>query len=333
LESLIDLLEETTNQHSEQPALAMYRGLRTDVWTYHRLWHAARAAATNLREGFGIQPGERVLVLAPNSPELVAVHLGCFLAGAVLVPLDDGSTREFIDQVSSATNASVLVAASRRDVTNSGFRVAPLSAFHFDSGPSSVLTRPRSDDVAEIVYTSGTTGTPRGVVLTHENIVANVRSGERAGVLPRSDRYRLLSVLPLSHMFEQTAGLYLPLSYGASITYLPTRQPSTVFRALRRQRITGMVAVPLVLELLWRGIEHEVRRRGNFTRWQRMLAAADYLPVSARRLLFAAIHSELGGTFEFFLCGGAHLSAARAQGWERLGVRVIQGYGRQSARR
>ena len=327
MESLIDLLEAATNQHYQKRALAMCRGLGTDVWTYARLWHAAEAAATNLREEYGVHSGDRVLVRAPNSPELVAVHFGTFLAGAILVPLDDGSTDAFIHQVSTATDASLLISAAGCDVVNRALRVVPLSAFRFDGAPSHPIGRPRADDVAEIVYTSGTTGTPKGVVLTHANVVANVRSGERAGVLPRSDRYRLLSVLPLSHMFEQTAGLYLPLSYGASISYLPTRQPATVFRSLRRQHITGMVAVPLVLDLLWRGLEHEIRRRGSFKRWENMLTIADYLPVGARRLLFAGVHSELGGEFEFFLCGGALLSPSIETDWERVGVRVIQGYG------
>jgi long-chain acyl-CoA synthetase len=327
MESLIDLLESTTDEHRDRPAVAMCRGLGTDTWTYARLWHTAGAVATDLREGYGVQAGDRVLVRAPNSPELVTVHLGCLLAGAILVPLDDNSTDAFTQQVSTATEASLMISTPERDAATHGMRVIRMSELRSEGTPSPALARPHSDDVAEIVYTSGTTGSPKGVVLTHGNILANVRSGERAGVLPRSDRYRLLSLLPLSHMFEQTAGLYLPLSYGASITYLPTRQPSTVFRALRRQHITGMVAVPLILELLWRGIEHEVRRRGSLSSWKKMVRAADSLPLATRRLLFGELHTELGGTFEFFLCGGAHLSRAIETGWERLGVRVIQGYG------
>ncbi len=327
MESLIELLETSTRQHEHQTALAMCRGLSTDLWSYARLWQAAQAAAAYLADEAGVHRGKPLLVLAPNSPELVALCFGCMLAGIVIVPMDEGSTDAFVSQVAAVTGASVLIVGPTVKVANHAVHVLPLSAVQFDCAPAHPLPRPRAEDAVEIVFTSGTTGTPKGVVLTHANILANVRSGELSGVLPRTDRYRLLSLLPLSHMFEQTAGLYMPLSYGASVTYVPTRQPSTVLRALRRRHITGIVAVPLVLDLLWRGIEREARRRGDLRRWQVLLRAADYLPLRARRLLFASVHSELGGRFEFFLCGGAHLASAIETDWERLGIRVIQGYG------
>jgi long-chain acyl-CoA synthetase len=326
VESLIDLLEASSRRYGDQVALAMCRGLGTETWTYARLWQAARAAATTLQEA-GIAPRDRVLIRAGNSPELVAVYFGCMLAGAILVPLDDGSTDAFVSQVARATDARLLIAGSRRVMVDAKLPILGIDALQFDCPPAPRRARPRPEDVVEIVFTSGTTGTPKGVVLTHANILANVRSGEQAGVLPRSDTYRLLSLLPLSHMFEQTAGLYLPLSYGASVTYAPSRQPSTVLHAMRRRRATGMVAVPLVLELLWRGIEREVRRRGQWQRWQTLLRGADHVPLPVRRVLFASLHNQLGGAFEFFLCGGAHLPRALETAWERVGVRVIQGYG------
>ena len=136
-----------------------------------------------------------------------------------------------------------------------------LLALPLDTGRAYRGPRPSGEDIAEIVFTSGTTGRPKGVVLTHANVVANVRSA-RAALQPTRD-FRLLSVLPLSHMFEQTAGLFLPLHVGASIHYATSRQSPVILKTMRRHRVTAMAVVPQVLELLLVGIEREVDRRGT----------------------------------------------------------------------
>ncbi|HXG35808.1 MAG TPA: AMP-binding protein, partial [Dehalococcoidia bacterium] len=186
--------------------------------------------------------------------------------------------------------------------------------------------RPHAEEIAEIVFTSGSTGDPKGVALTHRNIIANIEGLQ--GMIPRGPHYRLLSVLPLSHMLEQTIGLYLPLTYGATVYYIPGRQASTIKRAMVEHRITSMVVVvPQALDLFLKAMEREVRERGRQKQWQLAHRLARYLPMSWRRLLFREAHKSLGGKLDFFLCGGAYLPADLAAAWERLGVRVIEGYG------
>jgi long-chain acyl-CoA synthetase len=143
-------------------------------------------------------------------------------------------------------------------------------------------------------------------------------------VLPH---YRVLSILPLSHLLEQAVGLGVALGGGASIVYMGALRPDTIFEALSAERITCIIGVPQVLQLFMTAIEREVRRGGKERVWRWLHAIAPRLPIAGRRRLFRQVHGRLGGRFLFFACGGAHLPVDLARKWENLGVKVIQGYG------
>src|SRR6185369_5193200 len=183
---------------------------------------------------------------------------------------------------------------------------------------------PATGDVFELVFTSGTTGSPKGVMLAHDNEIASVESFHR--IVPRME-HRLVSLLPLSHLLEQAVGLFYALSVGADILYVRSRNPRVIFDALRDQRVTSMVVVPQVLDLFWSAIEREVAKRGRETAFTRLRGFARYLPMGLRPRLFGSIHKQLGGHFRLFLSAGAFLPPALQQGWEDLGVTVLQGYG------
>ncbi len=325
MDTLVDLLEHAATLYSDRAALSIQTGLRADTWSYRQLWHAALAVARSLRLDYGIACGERVLLQGPNSPQLVAAYFGCMLAGIVLVPLDPFSSEAFIASVARRTQARAFLSGNATESLAPGCRVIPLASLPYDGPAVSLGDRPVPGDLAEIVFTSGTTGNPKGVMLTHANIAANVASLD--GIIPRGRPYRVLSLLPLSHMLEQTVGLYLPLYYGATIYYPPGRHASAILRTLQKRRIVTMVVVPAVLEMLLRAVEREVQRRGRWQAWQRMHALAARLPFPARRLLFRQVHRSLGGCLDFVMCGGAYLPPKLALTWERLGVKVVQGYG------
>ena len=183
---------------------------------------------------------------------------------------------------------------------------------------------PGEDDVFELVFTSGTTGTPKGVMLAHGNVVASIESFHR--IVPRME-HRIVSLLPLSHLLEQAVGLYYALSVGADILYVRSRNPRVIFDALRDHRVTSMVVVPQVLDLFWSALDREVAKRGRETAFGRLRAIARHLPMAIRPRLFGSIHKQLGGHFRLFLSAGAFLPPALQQGWEDLGVTVLQGYG------
>ena len=258
-----------------------------------------------------------------NSPALVATLFGAMLARLVVVPVDPGSSPGFLERVAESTDAAAVISELPLPY-EAHLRALLLDRLPLDANRPFAGARPVGDDVAEIVFTSGTTGTPKGVVLTHANIVADVAAARDVlGVDPR----HVLSILPLSHMLEQTAGLYLPLSYGGTIHYLTSRQSPVILQALRRHGVVVMVVVPQVLTLLLDGIEREVRRRGQEEGWQRAHRLAPHLPPRLRRLLFRDVHHGLGGRLELFFCGGAYLPPAVASAWERMGVTVLEGYG------
>ena len=162
-------------------------------------------------------------------------------------------------------------------------------------------------------------------MLTHANILANVASARAA--LPIQVGERLLSLLPLSHMMEQTAGLLAALTPAPPSSTPPAGGRARSWPRSSATRSALLICVPEVLSLLMAGIEREVDRTGRRRVWDALNAAAARLPMAARPTLFRAVHQRLGGRFRMALCGGAPLTPEVQAAWERLGVRVIQGYG------
>ena len=322
MQTLIDLIEAAARDFGDRPAMTLRAGLRDQVWSYAQLWRATNTVAARLAEQ-GVKQGDRVLLYAPNSPQFVAALLGVMLRGAIPVPLDLSSTQGFIDKVAQDTEAVALIGDLKPGLT-------ALPQYSFaellqESGAQYSGPRPQPDDTAEIIYTSGTTGNPKGVVLTHANIVASALSA--TVMVPPSADWRLLSLLPLTHMFEQTVGLFGPLMHGAVIHYGISRQSAAIRKAMQRYRINVMIVVPQLMSHMLQGIQREIQRNGREQAWVRAHGVAPHLPMRLRRLLFREIHARLGGALEFFLCGGAYLPPDTERIWERMGVKVIQGYG------
>ena len=194
-----------------------------------------------------------------------------------------------------------------------------------DCSPHPVEVTVEPEDLAEIMFTSGTTGEPKGVMLTHRNITSNAQAPAKA--FPGESSDRLLSLLPLSHMFEQTGGLLAPIVFGGRIVYPTSRQPSFIFKALQENHITILLLVPQALQLFMDGIEREVEEKGKTGLWRAMNRIAPRLPLAARRRLFSSVHRRMGGNIRYFLSGGAHLDPDLSQKWENLGIPILEGYG------
>ncbi|TME34197.1 MAG: hypothetical protein E6I62_02980, partial [Chloroflexi bacterium] len=180
------------------------------------------------------------------------------------------------------------------------------------------------DELAEIVFTSGSTGEPKGVMLSHRNIVSN--STSLRGVVPLGRETRILSILPLSHMYGMNPGFLAPLLTGAMIVYPTSLQPSVLAKTFREQRVTMLLAVPQVLKLLDNAIQRRVDSSGRHVAFERLHAIARHLPIPLRRLLFWPVLNQMGG-LQYVALGGAPLSPVLAQRWEEIGVVALQGYG------
>jgi long-chain acyl-CoA synthetase len=339
ISSILDLFDDAVARYADRPAL----GLRGDDganehWTFRELQRRSRIAAWRLRAA-GLQSGDRILTWSPSTPELPAAYYGAMRAGLVIVPLDLRMAPDAIERIAARAEARRLIIGTGRDAPNpheAGLDNIPttsldqLTAEPDDNFPPDWETqldtwpRPNAEDIVELVFTSGTTGSPKGVILAHDNVLASVRAMHRA--IPPME-HRVVSLLPLSHLLEQAVTLFYALDVGADILYVRSRNPRVIFEAIRDHRTTSMVVVPQILELFWTAVEREVERAGQAKTFERSRRLARHLPFALRRLIFRRVHARLGGGMRLFVCSGAFLPPALQQAWEDLGVVVIQGYG------
>ena len=233
--TLCQLLDDAARAFGTKTALLTKRGYRTERWSYQYLREFSQHVATHLWDT-GLKRGDLVLVWAPNTPEWVGRYFGCLRAGIILAPLDVRRSRDFAVKVKEQTDARCIFVSRtmQGQVPDLGIPtryVEELPEMLSEAGPEPQLPQPREDDIAEVMFTSGTTGDPKGVVLTHGNIASNVLAATQA--VPSKPTYRVLSLLPLSHMLEQTVGLPALLKGGATIVYPASRQPRVIFRTLQ----------------------------------------------------------------------------------------------------
>lgn len=341
MDTLVDLIDDTVARHADRPAVGLWKddGTRT-TWTYRELDRRSRLAAWRLRHELGLEPGDRILTWSPSGPELPAVYLGAIRARVVLVPLDLRMSTQAIAAIVGRAEPRHLILGTGRDAPDprtaglADFPTTTVDALTADPLPATfpadweaqleAWERPRPDDIWDLIFTSGTTGTPKGVMVAHDNILATL--GAIDHVLPPLD-HRIVSVLPLSHLFEQAIGLIYALSVGADILYVRSRNPRILFEALRSHRVTSMIVVPQILDIFWSAVEREADRSGHRVLFDRLRRVARHLPYPVRRLMFRSVHRRLGGDLRLFVSSGAFLPPALQQAWEDLGVVVVQGYG------
>ena len=331
-ETVIDFLRGAVEKYGSRDALLFKPGFRYQRWSYSRLWNESGQVATLLQRR-GLTMGDQVILWGPNSPHWVLIFFGCIRAGVVLVPLDLRSAPDYVARVVSRTDPKLAFTSrlTPKDEVDLG---VPEISFEELEAAIQGLPRPEHvdiapDDLAEIMFTSGTTGDPKGVMLTHRNLTSNIEGISQ--YISCNTSSRLLSILPLSHMYEQMGGLFIVLYHGASVTYLTSRQPTILARTMRERRITIMLLVPQALELLMNGIEREVKRQGRESLWNRLLRIAAATPFPLRRLLFRRVHKQFGGKLDFIVSGGAALDQDLGRKWELLGVKIVQGYGTTEA--
>ena len=332
MNTLVDLLDDCVRKFGPNPALMVKPTYKYLVWTYRDLWRVSGRVASWLQER-GVGKGDRILIWAPNMPQWAMAWFGAFRAGAVPVPLDVRSAPDFVSRVSGLTEPKLALVYGRIDTAPIGdiprVHLEEIDQLAADCSPDPAPVDLGPDDLAEIMFTSGTTGDPKGVMLTHRNIVSNAESVSQIFVGRESDS--ILSLLPLSHMLEQCGGMLVPLMSGARIVYPVSRQPTFLFKAFQENRISLLLLVPQGLQLLMNGIEREVRRQGKEAIWAKLHRIAPSLPMKARRRLFATVHKRFGGGLRCVFSGGSFLDPVLARKWENLGVPIVEGYGATEA--
>ena len=344
-EDLASLVEEF-RRHSGETAVVAHRGNRRYATTYGELAGIAGRFAAEL-ERRGVAPGERVVLWGENSAEWVGVFFGCLLRGVIAVPLDAAGSSEFAGRVVKDVAPRLIVGDARLLATlgeqGTGTRdqgtekpessqspdCMPLMgiAAHLPAEPLfAVSDAVNRETPFQIVFTSGTTSEPRGIVHTHRNVLVSLQSieSEMAKYLRYERAFhplRFLHSIPLSHVFGQFMGLWCPALLAAEVHFAEQLEPARVTELIRRERISVLVAVPRVLHLL------RAHLLGRFPALAAELDAAAGLSIWKRWWRFRRVHSALGWKFWAVISGGATLPADLETFWNRLGFALIQGYG------
>ncbi|MEP7215682.1 MAG: non-ribosomal peptide synthetase, partial [Anaerolineaceae bacterium] len=326
MKTLVDLLERSAVEHADRQALVMRAGVRTIRYSYSDLEQRAHAYARLFREQ-QVGAGDRVVIWGQNQPDWVVAMFGVFVAGAIVVPLDVRSSRTFVEGVIEQTSPKLALAGKEQAVILRELGVPVLEFGSFNPTVDALVTPATIDSttLAEIIFTSGTTGDPKGVMLSHGNILANVIAGLSVIDINRSTR--MLSLLPLSHMFEQIGGCFAAVAAGAAVAYPSSRQPAALSRTMQEWKPTFIMGVPQVLTLLMNGIEREADAHGKLKLLNGMRTLASPFPERVRRLIFRPILSRFGGKLDLIASGGAAIAPEVQLKWEAMGVAVVEGYG------
>jgi long-chain acyl-CoA synthetase len=333
LESLLNFVK-TYAARGNEVAVRQRRGVRMETWTYTRIAEEANRLAREL-EVRGIGRGDAVLLWGQNSAEWIVVFLGCLLCGVVIVPIDHASSVEFVCRMAGEVNAKLIFRSGTHkesaNIPSISLESLPAVTARHDLSPypSPPLSR---KDTLEIIFTSGTTAEPRGVVISHGNVLANIAPLQSE--IQKYLRYeklvhplRFLNLLPLSHVFGQMLGVFIPPMLAGTVVFIDSLRPPEFLDTIRRGRVSVLVAVPRFIESLQREVERQEERDGNSEKFRSDFVLAEGQHFLRRWWRFRRIHARLGWKFWAFISGGAALPQQAETFWNRLGFAVIQGYG------
>jgi long-chain acyl-CoA synthetase len=324
-ETLLDFFADFADR--ADPFLVYDDGFRIEQRTYRQTAQAARGLVARLREA-GIHKGDKVVIWSENRPEWIAAFWACLLVGAIVVPVDYRASSGFLMRIRDKVQPrivwigdEVVWPESSESTEPRPWRLADVDWTDEQAVSPELVSR---DDVAEIVFTSGATADPKGVIITHRNILANIVPVETE--IRKYRRFggpffplRFLNLLPLSHMFGQAMATFVPPMLPGVVVFMRGYSPEEIVRQIRTRRISVLVSVPKILEILR---EYVVRQFPE---------ASTDLPKGTgwprRWWHYRRIHRLFGWKFWAFVVGAAPLAPDVEEFWSRLGFLTIQGYG------
>jgi long-chain acyl-CoA synthetase len=348
-----DRFVECAERWPSNVALELQRQDRIESCTYAELRGMAESVGRWVTEN-GFERGARLALLAENHPQWVAVYLGIIAAGCTIVPLDTALHSDQLNKLLRDSGSSALFCdakhAQAAHEAASGIDVglvlmdperpagAGVSEQWLENLPSIFAAGPgnfqpihaRPDEIAALLYTSGTTADPKGVMLTHANLLGEVEAVFNWVDIGPGDA--LLGVLPMFHVLAQMANLMIPLVKGARVVYLETLNTTELLRALQQREITAFAVVPQFFYLIHERIFQEVAMRGAIAKkllrgLMNLNRGSRRVGVNAGRIFFGRIHETLGSKMRYLVTGGSRFDPAIAQDFYELGIDVLQAYG------
>lgn len=347
--NVLFLLQERTEKYADKVALGMKNKYGWREFTYRGIGLMSRKIAHYLINELKIQKGERMAILSESKPEYGACVFASVIAGMVSVPLDVKLTKYELKSILSDCEPSVIMVSEShvemarylKDVIPSIKEVILMDEPSCNIEEKSIYELPdnydykwrfrNSGSTAFIIYTSGTTGAPKGVEITFSNMMAQL--DDLKIVLDKILPYKnvnILSILPMNHLFEMTVGFSTFLNFGFSVYYTPSLKPKDVLSIMREKQIEFMIVVPAFLKLLETGIENELKNSPKHVQvmFNLMFKLAKFIPsYRIKKLMFKKIHQKFGGHFSGCISGGAPLDISVGEFFERIGIKVYQGYG------
>ncbi len=345
---LLDLFDTSVKRFPTRVAMRIERDGRKEQYTYEDVNELTLRAAGFLAKK-GIAANSRVILFSNNMPEWGMTYFGILKAGATAIPIDPASTVDEIVAFAKAGEAAAVVVSPKlagenpdlaKALKEAGLEVAVWTFDEvFEMQPETeeakrnalLPAKIHSNAIASLIFTSGTTGTPKAVMLSHKNFVNMISM--LSSVLDMDITDGVLSVLPMHHTFEFSAGFLTPFSNGTQITYLNELTAEDLARTIENSHVTGLVGVPALWEMLHRRIKTRLRERGDwiadladnvieFNAWIR-----DNTPFNLGPIVFFPIHQGMGGQMRYLISGGSALSEKVQKDLHGLGFTVLEGYG------
>lgn len=344
--TLNDLISGLGARGAAPAVIAFGRGM-SDTWSFAHLASTVMQLSAGLTAR-GVQRGEPVGLLAPNSPRWIVTFLAAVNAGAIAMPLDDRTGDAEAARLIRTSGCRWLMTTTRHaDGMASHLGEYAVTIVLSDDGPESEPARvawhsllaaapatpvaPRADDVAVIAHTSGTTGTPKAVPLSHANLMSNIAALLQAGLVRSGDR--ALLPLPLHHVYPMTVGMLMPLAAGVTVVFPSGLSGPELASALRDGGVTHLLGVPRLYAAVLDGLTAQIRARGGLiARWfPRLLGLsgriAQATSIRVGRLLFHGLHRRFAPRLRILVSGGAALDADTESALQGLGWEVLGGYG------
>lgn len=348
-EHIFSLFENVANKNSNKVALAMKSKWGWRECTYKGLSLMAQKLGAYLINDLKIEKGERLAILSESKPEYAPCVFGSALAGLVTVPLDNKLTIYELDSILSNCEPTVMLCSGanlekakeiQRRVPSIKHIILMDAALLDNKDIPSLYSIPENykakwrrrplSATAFIIYTSGTTGAPKGVQTTYKNILTQMYDLRPVfnKLMPKDD-VRLLSILPMNHLFEMTVGFFAMLIHGYTIYYTKSLKPKDILEIMAEKKIKFLVTVPAFLKLLKTSAESDIRKKSPFYQFFFNIRyhIARFMPRVCRRAFFKSVHKMFGAKLYGCISGGAPLDIAVGEYFDRIGVRVYQGYG------
>lgn len=347
--NILSLLEERTNKYYDKVALGIKTQMGWKEFSYAGVGMMSRKLAYYLINTLEVKKGERLAILSESKPEYGPCVFASVLAGMTTVPLDIKLTNYELKSILSDCEPTVVLASQAYLSTAIELQkevpsiktILVIDEPSYNLGFTSIYELPNNYDAkwrhrsskstALIIYTSGTTGAPKGVEISFNNMFAQLDDLKEAldEILPY-ENITVLSILPMNHLFELTVGFSTFMNFGFSIYYTQSLKPKDILSIMREKQVEFMIVVPAFLKLLKSGIETELKSKPKSIQvaFKIMYALSKIIPsYDVKKFLFKSIHEKFGGYFTGCISGGAPLDLAVAEFFERIGIKVYQGYG------